>query len=95
MEVIKDTVKNVIQDLITKKSATGIDGPEALLKKVLTRKELEHIRFSYFKQGVLGLYVDSSTWLYSLNLKKEDLLTKLGVKSKAIKDIRFRIGEVK
>ncbi len=95
MEAIKDTLINVMQRLKTKKTGSGDDGPRLLLKKVLTKKELAHIKFNYFRKGVLSLYVDSSSWLYSFSLKKEGLLLGLNKKSGGIKDIRFRIGEVK
>jgi hypothetical protein len=95
MEAIKDTVTSVMQGLQAKKTRTRGDEPGALLKKVLTKKELGHIKFNYFKKGILSLCVDSSSWLYNLNLKKEDLLFELNKKSSAIKDIRFRIGEIK
>jgi len=94
MEAIKDTVLNVMQRLKTKKTGICDDDPRALLKKVLTKKELAHIKFNYFRKGILGLYVDSSSWLYSFSLKKEGLLLGLNKKSSAIKDIRFRIGEI-
>ncbi|MFH1457650.1 MAG: DciA family protein [Candidatus Omnitrophota bacterium] len=95
MENIKDILHDVIGDLVAKKEGRGKDPVQAWLKKILTRRELEHIKFNYFKKGVLGIWVDSSTWLYALNLKKTDLLGKLRNVSSGIKDIRFRIGETK
>lgn len=95
MEAIKDTVQNVIQAWEDKKRGTSINDPQALLKKALTKKAGEHIKFNYFKKGILNVNVDSSSWLYSLTLQKENLLDKLRKKSPAIKDIRFRIGEIK
>lgn len=88
MENIKETVKNVMQKLFK-------DDPEVLLQKTLDKKDLKHIKFVYFKKGVLGINVDSSTWFYHLNLQKQDLLVKLGKKSSSIKDIRFHLGETK
>jgi len=91
MEKIKDIVIDVIQGLEAKKRAQ--DEPELLLKRVLPKKELGHVKFRYLRKGVLGITVDSSAWIYQLNLQKPELLAKLGKKSKAIKDIRFYIGE--
>lgn len=93
MESIKDTVASVMQGLAEKKGA-GAGFPEDAVKKVLTKKELTHIKVKYFKKGVLGIDVDSSVWLYALNLKKEALTKKLAAIESAIKDIRFRLGEV-
>lgn len=94
MEPIKATINDLMQGLMAKKPGATDDDPWALLQKALTKRELRHIKVNYFKGGVLGLYVDSASWLYSLNLHKQDLLNKLSSKTKAIKDIRFRIGEI-
>ncbi|MFA5144858.1 MAG: DciA family protein [Candidatus Omnitrophota bacterium] len=93
MEAIKDTVINVIRNLEAKKTGVADNDPQELLKKVLTKKELGHIKFNYFRKGVLGLRVDSSSWLYNLNLKKESLLEKLKKCSSGVKSIRFNIGD--
>jgi len=95
METIKDVVLHVIKDLETQKLHPGAGNPEAWLKKVLTKRELAHIKFNYFRKGVLGVWVDSSSWLYSLSLKKEQLLDSLHSLSSTIKDVRFRMGAVK
>lgn len=95
METIKDVVKNLIRGWEEKNRRSLKDNPEVLLKKVLTPKEQEHIQFNYFKRGIIGVAVDSSSWLYHFNLQKRDLLAKLCELSCAIKDIRFGIGEIK
>jgi len=95
MEQIKDTIAQVMQGLQKKKTHPAKDDPGDLLKKVLTKRELEHIKFHYFRKGVLGLYVDSSSWLYNFNLKKENILRELNQRSRAIKDIRLRIGDLR
>ncbi len=93
MEAIKDTVHSVMRGLIAKKGEPGND-PQGWLEKVLTKKELQHIKFNYFKKGILNLDVDSSSRLYSLNLKKGDLLAKLNKVTGTIRDIYFHIGEI-
>jgi len=93
-ERIKDTVAAVLAGLTAKKRGVNFIDPEAALKKALTKKELAHIRFNYFRHGLLGVSVDSSSWLYTLNLKKEKILQKLRPVLKEIKDIRMRIGEM-
>lgn len=95
MEVIKDTIQNVMQALEAKKKGSSEEDPEKLLKQALSKKEQKHIKFNYFKKGILGINVDSSTWFYQLNLKKQDLLTRLNKKSAGVRDIRFRLGEIK
>jgi hypothetical protein len=94
MESIKDTLESVMQAWEKKIRGSPRDNPELLLKKCLTKKESGHIKFRYFKKGVLSLNVDSSSWLYYFNLQKEDLLNRLRKQSASIRDIRFYIGEI-
>ena len=94
MEAIKDTLQKLMQSWEKKIKLPGQDDPEVLLKKCLTKKESGHIRFRYFKKGILGTSVDSSTWLYYFNLQKEKLLGKLRQQSGKIKEVRFYIGDL-
>ncbi|MDD5660823.1 MAG: hypothetical protein PHI07_02930 [Candidatus Omnitrophica bacterium] len=94
MELLKNTVAQVMAGLSAKKSATGDAGPEECLKKALTKKELGHIKVKYFSKGIIGISVDSSAWLYALSLKKEVLLSRIKKENQKIKDINFRIGEL-
>ncbi len=94
MELLKNTLDGVMRQLNNKKAVFQEAGPQLWLKKVLTKKELEHIRVKYFSKGILGLSVDSSAWLYILSLKKEELLRELKKESSELKNINFRIGEV-
>lgn len=92
MEAIKDTVQNVMGVLKAKKEkGPGVD-PQALLKKNLTKQEMRHIKFHYFKNGILSLKADSSSWLYHLNLRKETLARGLKKELANLKDIRLRLG---
>jgi hypothetical protein len=94
MEVIKDTIAQFMQRLQSKKETASKDNPEIVLKKLLSKKELKHIKINYFKKGTIGISVDSSTWLYYLSLQKERLLEELHKASPLIKDIRFKIGDI-
>lgn len=95
MEIIKDTVMGVMEALAAKNTKSGSNDPELLLKKILTKKELAHIKFNNLKNGIASLNVDSSSWLYNFTLEKERLLSRLREKNSLIKDIRFRLGEIK
>ncbi|MFH1191713.1 MAG: DciA family protein [Candidatus Omnitrophota bacterium] len=94
MELLKNTLEEVMRQLGAKKSVFLETGPQQWLKKVLTKKELGHIRVKYFHKGILGLSVDSSAWLYILSLKKEELLAALKKENPELKNINFRIGEI-
>jgi hypothetical protein len=93
MEAIKYTVKNVLQELEAKQKPGATDAIQDLLGKVFTKKERKHIKLRYFKKGTLSLNVDSSSWLYHFSLQKDKLLAKMQRKSRAIKNLRFSIGE--
>ena len=67
----------------------------SLLKKILTKKELAHIKFNYSRKGIVSFRVDSSSWLYHFHLKKELLLRELRKQDSSVVNIRFCIGEVK
>jgi hypothetical protein len=96
MEAIKKTVKSVMEEWGKKGKGALSDEPWGLLEKALTKKELMHIKFKYSRGGILALNVDSSAWLYKLNLKKETLLAMLNnKKSNNLKDIRLYLGEIK
>jgi hypothetical protein len=94
MELFKNTVAEVMRGLGAQKTAFPDAGPEQWLKKVLTKKELGHIKVKYFSKGILGLSVDSSAWLYVLSLKKEELVENLRKEKPGLKDINLRIGEI-
>jgi len=95
MEEIKETILQVMQRLETKQKGAVRDNPEVLLKKTFTKKELSHIKVNYLKKGILSIGVDSSAWLYHLDLQKEKLLSKIRKKTNQIKEIRFYVGEIK
>ena len=95
MEAVKKTVKSVMGEWDKRRKSAASDEPWGLLKKALTKKELMHIKFNYFRGGILALNVDSSAWLYKLNLKKETFLAMLNKKFNNLKDIRFYLGEIK
>jgi len=94
MEHLKKTVAQVMAGLSVKKNISPDADPEECLKKTLTKKELGHIKVKYFNKGIVGLSVDSSVWLYALNLKKEKMLALLKEEISSFKDIKLNIGEV-
>lgn len=94
MELLKNSLEHLMSQLNLKKNDFQVAGPQQWLKKVLTKKELQHIRVKYFSKGILGLSVDSSAWLYILSLKKVELLQKFKKENSELKDIIFRIGEM-
>jgi hypothetical protein len=92
MEKITDTIQRVFKEWEVQRQQPQ-NNPEALLKSILSKKELGHVRVKYFKKGVLALSADSSSWLYHLGLQKEDILSRLRQKTAAIQEVRFCLGE--
>lgn len=93
---LEGLVKNIIKNLGGKNKL----GEEEILKaweKAVGRKAAAHSAPASFKKSGLVITVDGSGWLYELTTKKREILKKLEAKlnNKKIKDIRFRIGEVK
>lgn len=96
MEKIGVVVKQLISDLESKKgSIRKSEVIEEVLNKFLTKEEFKHIRINTFKKGVLFVTVDSSSWMYSINLKKGQLLNEIKKCLSDIKDVRFSLGELK
>jgi len=56
-----------------------------------------HTRPVALRRGELIVNVDGSSWLYELTLRKREVLEKLAsrLKGRKLKNIRFRIGELK
>jgi len=94
MDTIKDAINSFLHELEDKRNKISKLNPDEQLKKVLTKRELEHIKLNNFKKGILSFIVDSSSWMYYFNLKKETLIKEFKKDIKDLKDIRFRIGDV-
>ncbi|RJO65432.1 MAG: DUF721 domain-containing protein [Candidatus Omnitrophota bacterium] len=91
-----DAIKNTVQSLLSRwrsKQKPCKDSYERYIKKILTNREIKHITLNNFKSGTLTLYIDSSSWLYHLQLKKDQLLKQIQVDCPEVRDIRFFLGE--
>jgi predicted nucleic acid-binding Zn ribbon protein len=93
VEAIKQPLEALLKELEARKEKAGQMAPEFLAKKIFSRKEAVHARAGSFKNGVLYLKVDSSTWLYYFNLHKKELLEKFSGANSQIKDLKFSLGE--
>ena len=93
---LEEAVQEALKHL-TKNEALTEEGVAAAWEKVAGNKASGHSRPASFKAGRLVVEVDASSWLYELTLEKKAILKKLGGKfaGKKIKEIQFRIGEVK
>ena len=66
-------------------------------KDAVGKAAFKHSRPVSFKKLSLTVNVDGSSWLYELTTRKREILKKLegSLGRKKLKEIRFRIGEIK
>ena len=93
MDNIKDVVNRVIAQM-AQREVTGDDSIERLLGNLLSEPEKKHTKFIGFKNGHLSFYVDSSAWLFQMNIRKNKILEKLKEDKPDIKSLGFKIGKV-
>ena len=95
-ETLKDLVKGVIKDLTGGGRLTEEEVNTAWSSAV-GKRAARHTRPVSLKKSRLVVNVDGSGWLYELTLKKRDILKRLEgrLKDQKVKEIRFRIGEVR
>jgi len=91
-DVIKDVIKNI-------GLASGPSEEEVarLWAEVVGQGAARHSKPISLKKSLLTVNVDDSGWLYELTTRKKDIIQKLEnkFKGKKVKDVRFRIGEIK
>jgi len=92
-----DNIKDIINSVIEKIAAQGpqrYDRLQEFWKKTQPSKAGRHTRFVGMKDGQVLIYVDSSAWLYQLNLKRDTYLKKFQEAFPGIQGIFFKIGKV-
>jgi len=92
-----DNIKDIVSVVIDKISAQGPQRYYRLQEywnEVQPPKAAGHTRFVGLKDDRILIHVDSSAWLYQMNLKKEVYLKQFQTQSPGIKGIFFKIGKV-
>ena len=74
MELIRATTQRLLKSLSTPRHQERETILTQGLKRILTKEERRHIKYYSLKDTQVILNVDSSAWLYLLNLKKKQLL---------------------
>jgi predicted nucleic acid-binding Zn ribbon protein len=94
-EGIGGIVNQVIKKLDTKTHGAR-EEIVAAWDKAIEPEAKFHAKPIAIKKNILTIEVDSSTWLYMLNLKKRSILGAMRVTlgETKIEDIRFRMGEI-
>lgn len=94
-----ENIKGILCKVIGKIEKQGPGKKEKILKtwkKIAGEKATSHTRPVGIRRNVLTIEIDSSTWLYELNLKKRKLLKdiKKELAQYKIEDIKFRMGDI-
>lgn len=92
---IKEIVNEVMHGLAPDKGANNQE-ILAALNSFLDKKTLQHIKAERYKNNKLIIKVDSSAWLYKLNLEKNKFLDKINkaLPKPEVQDVLFKIGSV-
>lgn len=93
MDNIKDIIVKVIGNMAAQKGGDFSDITR-VWPTVIEKKALAHTKVVGTKDGIVLINVDSSAWLYQLNINRTKILKKLQSDISDIKNIRFKIGKV-
>ncbi len=94
MEKLGEALKQVLDDLARKRKQDGTSSVQERFSALLTAREREHAAAAYFRKGVLGVTVDSSSWMYYFITRKKDLLAGMSAHLAGLNDIKFTVGTV-
>jgi predicted nucleic acid-binding Zn ribbon protein len=92
MDSIRDIIPQVIENLSGKRPTSARNIHEVW--KIVAKDGAEHSTVMNLNKGILLINVDSSAWLYQLNLQKTILLKNLKTEISEIKDIIFKVGKI-
>jgi len=96
----KNPLEGVLKNIIGRIGGKGIFTEEDMAntwEAVVGKAAARHSKVRSLKGGRLVVNIDDSSWLYELTVQKREILKKLAarIKGKKVKDITFRIGEVR
>ena len=91
---LKDILKDIWKDLAKKHKEQDSGRVQEAWEKIVGAKASAHTRIVYLTKEKIRVNVDSSAWLYSLNLKKEFIQEELK-KSLGIGGLTLTLGDIK
>ncbi len=94
MNTIKDIIPQVIEQLSLRQPDSQMK-IQRLWQNIIDERMFSHSTLENFTQGVLTICVDSSAWLFQMNLNKRRILERLQEEMPEVKNIKFKIGKVK
>ena len=94
-----DNIKDILHKVVYKIQEEPKDKEKILdaWGNVVGPKAKEHSKPASITRDTLTIEVDSSPWMYELNLNKNNILKNLAklLNNNSIRDIRFKIGEMR
>ncbi len=92
-------IKSIIKEVVYGLSPADGNNKQNItraLNKALDKKTLKHIKLEDCKDNKLIIRVDSSVWLYTLNLQASKILLRINnaLPGSGIKKLVLRIGRV-
>jgi hypothetical protein len=93
MDAIKDILAGVIEKIACAKPK-HYDRLQEVWQEIAGKKAMQHSKVAGIKDDQILIYVDSSAWLYQMNLEKEGSLNKFKQVFPETKRLFFKIGKV-
>lgn len=94
MQEIKSVLKSVFRDMMKQQKGRDLDGAKAVWRRVVGEAAAAHSQIVYLTKDKIRVNVNSSAWLYQLNLK-QDTIRKEFYRALKIEDVKLRLGDVK
>ena len=94
MDTLKGVLKTVLKDLMKQGKGHDLDGARAAWKRIVGEAAAAHSDIVYLTKDKIRVNVNSSAWLYQLNLKK-NMIQKEFYRAFKIKDVKLQLGDVK
>ena len=94
MNTIKDIIPQVIEQLSLRQPDHQMK-IQRIWQNIIDERMAAHSALDHFTQGILTVSVDSSSWLFQMNLNKRKILERLQEEMPDVKNIQFKIGKVK
>ena len=84
-------------DALSGQERLGEEEIKAAWRRAAGEAPAKHSKPVSFKKGSLIVNVESSSWLYELTVRKKEIIKTLEaeLKKKKIRELRFRIGDIK
>ncbi len=93
-------IDSVVSGLLQRLEAHKVKKANAVReawREAVSKKALGHTQPVSFKNNVIMVIVENSSWLYELTMEKKEILKKFNKKysgRKKARDIRFRVGKI-